>query len=347
MKSIVSSLFIIALALLAPTDSTAAENSPITSIAFGSCANQNEPQPVLDHVSARKPDLFIYLGDNIYGDTFDMDEMRAKYDVLAERPEYKRLKASTEIIATWDDHDYGADDSGRRYRKKEESKEIFLEFFEEPRDSPRRKHEGVYTAYEYGPKNKRVQVILLDLRTFRSDLKRRGTRPEREHAGPYAPNPDADATLLGEAQWKWLKKQLKRKASIRLIGSSVQFAAEFHGWEAWANFPNERKRFISLVDSTQADGVILLSGDMHYGELSVMTSDVPYPLYDFTSSGINRVWEHPMENIHRLRETEYRPHVGWIDIRWDEDPEIRFRLQVENGEIGLEHRILLSEISRQ
>jgi alkaline phosphatase D len=277
----------------------------------------------------------------------NMDVMRAKYQVLADRPEYQRLKASTHIIGTWDDHDFGADDSGRNYRMKEESKEVFLEFFEEPKRSKRRKHEGVYTSYEFGPKEQRVQIILLDLRTFRSPLIKGANPLERDHAGPYRPNLDLSSTIMGEDQWRWLKKQLKRPAKVRLIGSSIQFAAEFHGWEGWANFPNERKRFIDLAASTKADGVVLLSGDMHYGELSVMKNETPYPLYDFTSSGINRVWEHEMVNIHRLSQTEYRPHVGWIEFDWAEDPEIRFRLQVVDGYYSVDHRVRLSEISHK
>lgn len=192
---------------------------PISRIAFGSCAKQDDPQPLLDIASAGKPDLFIYLGDNIYGDTNNMDELREKYGVLAARPEFQRLKKSTEIIATWDDHDFGADDSGREYRHKEESKEIFLDFFDEPNRSARRKRAGVYTSYEYGAADQRIQVILLDLRTFRSRLKRAAERSTVEHAGPYAPDSSDDAVLMGEEQWRWLKKQLKRPAKIRLIGS--------------------------------------------------------------------------------------------------------------------------------
>lgn len=324
-----------------------ADDKPISLIGFGSCAKQDKPQPILDLVTERKPDLFVYLGDNIYGDTEDMDLLRAKYAMLGIKPEYVRMKAATRIVATWDDHDFGIDDGGREYSMKEESKEIFLEFFDEPDDSPRRDHKGIYTAYEFGPVGKRVQLILLDLRTFRTPLARGNEPPAREHGGPYVPTDDPESVLLGEEQWLWLRKHLNAPADIRLIGSSIQFAAEFHGWEAWANFPKERERFITLVRETKASGVVLLSGDMHYGELSVMKNVLPYPLYDFTSSGINQVWEHDMENIHRLGDTEYRSHIGWIRFDWDQpNPEITFQLQVLGGEIGLEHTIRLDEITR-
>ncbi|MET0658010.1 MAG: hypothetical protein ABW110_07620 [Steroidobacteraceae bacterium] len=49
----------------------------LTRIAFGSCAKQDKEQPIWDAVLASKPDLFIFLGDNIYGDTTDMQVMRA------------------------------------------------------------------------------------------------------------------------------------------------------------------------------------------------------------------------------------------------------------------------------
>ena len=86
-------------------------------IAFGSCADQNRPQPILEEVVARDPDLFVYLGDNIYGDTEDMGELRAKYSVLAAKPEFQALREHCPTLAVWDDHDYGAIDSGRGYAK--------------------------------------------------------------------------------------------------------------------------------------------------------------------------------------------------------------------------------------
>ncbi|MDO8971728.1 MAG: alkaline phosphatase D family protein, partial [Saprospiraceae bacterium] len=118
-------------------------------IAFGSCASQDRPQPILDSAAAYRPDLFIWLGDNIYGDTKDMDVLRAKYAKLAAKPEFQRLKKATRFLATWDDHDFGWNDSGRHYSFKKESREIFLDFWEEPANSPRRKHEGIYTSYYF------------------------------------------------------------------------------------------------------------------------------------------------------------------------------------------------------
>src|SRR4051794_6491186 len=84
-------------------------------IVFGSCAHQDKPQPVWDAINALKPDLFIFAGDNIYGDTKDMAVLRAKYQKLADQPGFKKLNKACPIIGTWDDHDYGADDAGADY----------------------------------------------------------------------------------------------------------------------------------------------------------------------------------------------------------------------------------------
>src|SRR5436190_24046790 len=74
-------------------------------IFFGSCVHQDKPQPVWDAIVAAKPDLFIMAGDNIYGDTKDMDVMRAKYKKLGAQPGYQKLLKTCPILATWDDHD--------------------------------------------------------------------------------------------------------------------------------------------------------------------------------------------------------------------------------------------------
>ena len=73
----------------------------------------------------QNPDLFIFLGDNIYGDTKDMNVLRAKYQSLGNKPSYQNLKKQCEILAIWDDHDYGENDGGKNYSKKEESKQVF------------------------------------------------------------------------------------------------------------------------------------------------------------------------------------------------------------------------------
>src|SRR5262245_5450269 len=85
-------------------------NQPLERIAFGSCAHQDRAQPIWDAIVAARPDLFLFLGDTIYADTTDMKVFRAKYDLLAAKPGWQKLLKTCPVFATWDDHDYGADD---------------------------------------------------------------------------------------------------------------------------------------------------------------------------------------------------------------------------------------------
>jgi hypothetical protein len=134
-------------------------------IAFGSCARQTKPQPIWDAVLATAPDLFVFLGDNVYGDTTDMAELRRAYALLAAQPGFQRLRATTPVVATWDDHDYGLNDVGGDYPAKYGSREVFLDFWGEPPDSERRlRNGGIYAAYAVGTEGRRVRVILLDTR---------------------------------------------------------------------------------------------------------------------------------------------------------------------------------------
>mgnify|MGYP001813981126 CR=1 FL=1 len=250
------------------------EGTILTQIAFGSCAHQDKEQPIWDAVLANNPDLFVFLGDNIYGDTENMDVLSEKYALLAAKPGFQALWDSTDVVATWDDHDYGENDAGEEYPMKEESKEIFLDFWGEPNGTDRRlRDDGVYTSYMYGPKGQRVQIILLDLRWARTPLvsvtaQEYALRDELYQMGPYSPNYDRDARMLSEAQWKWLEYELRKPADIRIIGTSLPYLMFFSGWETWANFPWEWVRMNDLITKTRAGGVVFISGDTHWSEFS-------------------------------------------------------------------------------
>lgn len=283
----------------------------LSRIAFGSCALQHLPQPIWQSVRQTHPDVVVLLGDNIYGDTEDMDFLQKKYDQLARMPEFARLTAEVPLVATWDDHDYGVDDGGADYKKKIESKQIFLKFFNEPQKSVRHQEPGVYASYLQGPVGQRVQIILLDLRWNRSPLL-------KDKNGIYKPNNDPKATMLGADQWKWLKHELKVPADLRIIGSSTQFEASGHTGEKWANFPREKKRFFDLLKSSKAANTILLSGDMHYGEISYEQAFKELGFWDITSSGLNR-FESAATSPNEFRRAVYDqgPNFGILEIDWN------------------------------
>jgi alkaline phosphatase D len=337
------------LALLLPVSAGAEEpKRPLTRIAFGSCAREDRPQPIWDVVVRAKPELFLFIGDNIYGDTVDMKVLRAKYAKLGAQPGYQKLLATCPVLATWDDHDLGVNDGGASYPRREESQQVFLDFFGVPKDSPRRKRAGVYHAEVFGPPGKRVQVILLDTRYHRSPLKKRPGGAPRG-VGPYVANNDPKATMLGEEQWKWLGEQLRRPAEVRLIASSVQVVAEDHGWEKWMNFPRERERLYGLIRDTGAGGVIFLSGDRHLAELSMMDGGVGYPLYDLTSSGINqgsKEWRPLEKNRHRVATMNVGDNFGVIAFDWKKaDPQIHLQIRDVEGDVTIGQKLSLSTLA--
>jgi alkaline phosphatase D len=140
------------------------QDQVLTRFTLGSCNKQNKDQPLWDEMIRHEPQFFMWMGDNIYGDTEDMDILRQKYQTQLNQPGYKALLSTTPVIGTWDDHDYGANNSGSNYPMREESQEEFLNFIGEPAHSERWSQEGVYTSYEFGPENQKVKVILLDTR---------------------------------------------------------------------------------------------------------------------------------------------------------------------------------------
>lgn len=326
---------------------------PLTRIAFGSCANQDKPLPIYEKIADAKPELLLLLGDTIYADLersrkVTTEVIQEKYETLAKLPGWQRLKATCPMLATWDDHDYGKNDAGVEWPLKDESQRIFHDFFGTPADSPRRTQKGVYSATTFGPVGKRTQIILLDTRYFRSKLKSGSPQTIAPYGlirTPYVPNTDADATMLGDDQWKWLETQLKEPADLRLLCSSIQVVSEEHPFEKWGNMPAERNRLFKLIQDTGASGVVILSGDRHLGELSLTTSAIGYPLYDITSSGLNQgapKWREQEKNKHRVSSMPYGDHFGFITIDWSDEPTVSLQLRDDQGEITLRQKFPIS-----
>ena len=309
----------------------------LTRIAFGSCADQRLPQPIWDTVVAAEPDLFLFLGDNVYGDVSSgaLDELRDAYARLSRVPGFRRLRATTPLMAIWDDHDYGVNDGGADFPHRGASEALFLRFWEVPPTAPRARREGLYEAAVFGPPGRRVQVILLDTRWFRSPLAPTDERNARgrEH---YRPDPDPTKTMLGPAQWDWFEARLGEPAELRLLVSSVQVLADGHGYERWGNLPAERRRLVELIAKTGANGVVLLSGDRHFGALYRRTGGTPYPLHEVTSSSLNRPSRRARESgPHQIGAAYGAENFGLVRIDW------------ERGRIALELRALDGSAARR
>lgn len=328
-------------------------------IAFGSCVDQDRPQPIWDAVLAADPELFIFLGDNIYADTRDPAVMRAKYAQLAAQPGFRRLCERAPVLAVWDDHDFGEDDAGGDYPMKEISRQIFCDFWRERADSPRRTRDGIYDALVLENGGKRLQVIIPDTRFNRTPLHRRqlGDLTYKSWArlfdndpagvpGPYERNPDLAATMLGQAQWRWLEQQLAQPADVRIFASSVQVVADFPGWEGWSNFAAEQQRLLQAIRRQRANGLFCVSGDMHYAEVSRMDLNAPYPLWDFTSSGLTEVWATPTPNALRIGKVLPEPNFGLLTLDWRASggPTVRFEARDQQGRSRIEQHLRIADL---
>ncbi|RUO73418.1 alkaline phosphatase D family protein [Idiomarina ramblicola] len=320
-------------------------------ILFGSCSHQDKDIPIFNSILEDDPEVFVFLGDNVYGDTEDMSVLQNKYEKLGSKTGFKELKEQAELIAIWDDHDYGANDAGKDYPKKEASRDIMLDFWGEPENSPRRTREdGIYTSYTYGEGEESIHVILPDLRWNRDDIahvtrEEYASDREPKNMGPYKVHSDPDASMIGEKQWQWIEKELQKPARIKVIGSSLQLLADFTGWESWANFPSDRQRLFNLIKKHKVNGVILISGDTHWGEISYYDDDLDYPLWEVTSSGLTQEWKDVSPNKHRIGQFINKVNYGALDVDWEkDDPVVTLGLYDEGGDVVNEHRFRLSTL---
>ena len=251
-------------------------------IGFGSCLKQNKAMPIFEAIKADSFDLFLMLGDNVYGDSDseDLRELRSAYK--KQKDNFKKMNLNFPFEAIWDDHDYGLNDGGKNYAFKEQAKELFLDFWDIPVDDVRRSRQGVYYDVLKSIDEKDVHIIFLDTRTFRDKLMPTDDRgaPGKER---YIPNLDRSLTMLGENQWDWLRKKLAEPSDYKIIATSIQFLPIGHGWESWNNLPYERDRLINMIDNSGLDNMVVLSGDRHRGGLYQLKTNTGNTISEITS----------------------------------------------------------------
>jgi len=346
---------LVAVILMASGCTSDVGERPIQRIAFGSCAFQWSEQPIFHAVVAAEPDIYLSLGDAIYGD-FDgqnvldvtPESLWVEWQKLADHPDWQHLVAHVPVVdGTWDNHDYGHHDAGSEFPLKAASKELFLDFFGEPAGSERRRHPGIFDAEIRGPEGRRVQIILLDTRTFKSPALL-AERPEGAGGslGKYAPNKDPEATLLGAVQWTWLAEQLRQPAELRLIVSSGQVVADEKGMDEWGSYPLERQRLFDLIAETRATGVVILSGNAHFAEISTIEVGTTR-IVDITSSGLTHVNEAYAQapNRHRLAGPVAELNFGLVEMDWDAEvgPIVRLAIGDVDGNLVIEYEGQLDE----
>lgn len=281
-------------------------------IAAGSCNYVNEQgydreggkpygsnHHIFESIYEKSPDLMLWLGDNVYyreNDFESRDGMIHRWTHDRSIPELRGLLANTHHFATWDDHDYGPNDIGSSYPLKAEAKEVFDLFWANP-SSGLPETNGIFTYFNWGDAN----VYMLDNRT---------------HLSTAVGNPSVfgkPKPMLGNEQVDWLINHLiwaqsqmaddskSYPARFNLICLGNQALADTGNPHGYRNFPQEWHYLIDRIVEEGIDGVIFLSGDVHYGEVSKIEyigggepgtpgkagiQGEPYIMHEITSSSL-------------------------------------------------------------
>lgn len=256
---------------------------PAFTIAAGSCSYTNEAEydrpgtpygsdhHIFKSLAAKKPDAMVWLGDNFYlreADWFTRTGMIHRYTHGRSLPELQPLLASTSHFAIWDDHDYGPNDADGTFLQKDMSWDVFKSFWPNPTFGVAGE-KGCTTMFQYGD----VEFFLLDNRYFRTP-----------NFCENCPN----RTLLGQHQLEWLKGALAASyAPFKIIAIGGQVLTTHDDQETCFHFfPEERKQLLDFIEKENIKGVIFLTGDRHFSELSAYKNGSGNWVYDLTTSSL-------------------------------------------------------------
>ena len=243
-------------------------------LGIGSCVDQDYPTPAWASLEKESINSFFFLGDNIYGDVPSgrLDNVILSYEKLNDQmPSWLK---NTEKLVIWDDHDYGLNDAGANYIYKAESQQIYNDAWNIDQNDPRRSREGIYFSELKDIAGKKILIVGLDTRYFRSNLIKIGNS--------YKPHKNSNTTILGPIQWQWLEKELSREHDILILASSIQVLATEHRFEKWSNMPHERDKLLALLNKLSSN-VLIISGDRHRSGFYKLDN-----IYEFTSSSLNK-----------------------------------------------------------
>ena len=274
---------------------------PDVKFVIGSCSYINEPKfdrpgkpygsnfEIFNSINKKKPDFMLWLGDNTYLREPDWNSRTGfikRYSHTRAFPELQPLLASTHHYATWDDHDYGPNNSDGSFWLKETASEIFKLFWGNPNYNVTGKG-GITGFFQWSD----LDFFLLDNRYHRTANN----------------NLTGNRQMLGKDQIDWLINALSfSQASFKFVAVGGQVISNGAVYENYATYPDERKYLLDKIREAKIEGVIFLDGDRHHTILSKMqeTKNV-YPLYDLTCSSLTAGVNNDNEpyNSFKLEET--------------------------------------------
>lgn len=265
-----------------------------------------------------KPDLAVFLGDNVYADIESEPQVgpykgpvngaflwRRYIETLSELDYYRAINL-VPTVATWDDHDYGANDGGAANPYREEATAVFRAFF------PQRSRADV-PEYKQGPGVASMlnafgyRFLLLDNRSFRSVNR--------------LPKPE-DQTHFGREQETWILQTLrdpKNRSRPAFLFSGDQWFGGYHRFESYeGSHPANFKDFLGRVKKTGAT-VLFVSGDRHLTELMRIEKDIlGYETFEMTSSSIHSTvykgdWE-KLPNKRQIKAADLKHNFSLFEL---------------------------------
>ncbi len=244
----------------------------ITRLAVGSCAREEEgDRAVWRRMAAFDPHALVLLGDTPYIDSTDLAVQRRRYGEFVAVPEFADLLRNHPLYGTWDDHDFGRNDTDGNLPGKENVRRAFVEYHANP--SYGDGSEGVYMSFRMGG----IAVFLLDTRWFA------GT--ER--------SPIADGmSMLGARQWEWLRDGLRASdAPFKLLASGLIWNGAVRPGKPdhWDTYPEEKEALFRFLGEERISGVVLAGGDIHRTRVLRYPTEeiVGYPLTELVTSPIH------------------------------------------------------------
>jgi hypothetical protein len=268
-----------------------------------------------------QPNLVLLMGDNVYSrsssssssstsSSTSSSSLQHEYNALTNHPSFRKAQQELCILATLDDNDYGT--------TQQEGIQLFQNTFQPTLIHPN----AVYQSYQW---TNQLQIILLDLRA--ASFRRHHHHDHQHHV------------LLDDDQWEWLERELHHQlddndnddenvVQVRLIVSPLQVLSTGHSYECWNRYPNERQRFLQLVQNKKTSPKkstttinIILSGDRH---VSALYYDPEYAIYEMTSSSLthtipNQTLDDIEYDQYRISSFIYHNNFGMLDIAYAAD----------------------------
>jgi len=260
----------------------------VTTLAFGSCVDMNGRFGELwKQIWKHGADGMVLLGDTPYVDSTQITQQRIKhrYFLAQEGPAF--LSKKIPFWGTWDDHDFGANDSDGGLHNRNTTRKVFKEY--RALLNYGENEQGIYTNFRRGP----VEVFILDTRYF--------ARTEPSFAAPDKP------TLIGKQQWEWLQRVLKAStAPFKILTCGMTWDKKLpetptHA-DTWDSFSYEREAVIDFIGQEKISGVMLVGGDIHCTQVMKYSTEkrIGYPLYHIVTSPMherlirgNEALDHP------------------------------------------------------